>query len=606
MLVNALRIGLVATACAATIAGCGSSQAGEVRTYAVPAGQQRNTEFTIRARPEGGRWKTVSAYRADVDLRDHSVTAMALLDARGPVEFSITKRDGTMRSARVRPAARGIVPKLSDGGRTATFTLSRPQDVSFEPDGDTHANLHLFVNEVERGSPRRRAPGVLYYGPGVHTIPGRVLEVPANTTVEIAGGAVVRGVLEVKGPNVTIQGHGVINPGPVFDLRENPSTILVEGASNVAIRDVTMLDSAGGGILVSRSRRVVISHVRMISSRIWTDGIDISPASDVLVENCFIRTSDDSIAVYASTPWGVLGDTRNVTVRNSVLWPDVAHPINVGTHGAPGRNDEIEHVLFSDLDVLDHDEPNPQYQGVMAVNAGDDVRVSDVQFDTVRIDHVTVGQLFNVRVFLNGDYNDDPGDGVEGVSFRDVTYAGDADVPSQIHGYSSSRAVDGVTFERVRRDGREVLDAASGNIEVGDDASDVEFRSGSGTVEWDDSSAPIRYRGNWDRLRSKGHFRDGAHATGSRGSSASFSFTGRQARLYGATSPAGGLATVRVDGGPPRLLDTYSSSLRTRQLWFDTGRLRPGRHTVRIEALGAHNRLAVAQRVVLDRVEIDR
>ena len=40
-----------------------------------------------------------------------------------------------------------------------------------------------------------------------------------------------------------------------------------------------------------------------------------------------MRNSDDCIAIYASRQ-GSLGDSRNISVRNSVLWADNAHPIN--------------------------------------------------------------------------------------------------------------------------------------------------------------------------------------------------------------------------------------------------------------------------------------
>ena len=51
----------------------------------------------------------------------------------------------------------------------------------------------------------------------------------------------------------------------------------------------------------------------------------MNSSSNILVDGAFLRTSDDSIAVYATTPWIGHGSTRGVTVRNTTLWADVAH-----------------------------------------------------------------------------------------------------------------------------------------------------------------------------------------------------------------------------------------------------------------------------------------
>ena len=43
------------------------------------------------------------------------------------------------------------------------------------------------------------------------------------------------------------------------------------------------------------------------------------------------------------------GNTTHISVTNSILQPDVAHPINIGTHGDPtaaGGGDTIEDLNF--------------------------------------------------------------------------------------------------------------------------------------------------------------------------------------------------------------------------------------------------------------------
>ena len=70
----------------------------------------------------------------------------------------------------------------------------------------------------------------------------------------------------------------------------------------------------------------------------------------------------------------------NITVQNSILWADIAHPINVGGHGDPESliGETIENLIFRNIDILEHDEDDVPYQGCMAIDAGDRNRVKNI------------------------------------------------------------------------------------------------------------------------------------------------------------------------------------------------------------------------------------
>lgn len=583
--------------------GCGSDSA-SVAQAPPPKPQALSRAWAVRARTPGGRWRAVKTYLAPVDLRRRRDAALALVDADGAIQIAVTKRTGAMRSVRVRPDSYGVRPKLSRDRRTATFTLQRPSDVSFEADGDTDRNVHVFVSPVDREIPRR-GDGVIRFGPGIHEIPGdHVLDVPANTTVQIDYGAVVHGVLRVVGSNVVIRGHGIVDPSPYFTSKNGLPAIHIDNVSDVAVRDVTILDSQAAGFDISNSKRVVLARVREVNGVLWSDGINVNASSDVLIEDAFLRTSDDSIAVYATTPWGATGSTRNVTVRNVVLWPDIAHPILVGTHGDAAAGETIEQLLFNNVEILEHDEPNPEYQGALAVNAGDENTVRDVQFQNVHVDQITHGQFVNLRVFLNPDYNKVPGEALRDILLRDITYDRADDLPSQIRGYDATRTVEGVTFENVFRAGVPVLSPQAGNIDVGPYVSDLTFEARQPVTTLNDTSSGIRYTGPWTRVRSPGFHGGDASRSQSNTSGAQIAFDGREARIYGAVSPSGGRVTVQVDGGAPVMVDTYAPVTRRRQLWFDTGLLPRAGHRVTIRTVATADRLSRGRRVTLDRVDI--
>jgi hypothetical protein len=179
-------------------------------------------------------------------------------------------------------------------------------------------------------------------------------------------------------------------------------------------------------------------------------------SEDVLIEGVFMRNSDDCIAIYAHR-WDYYGDCRNVTVRNSTLWADVAHPVNMGTHGNPEKPEVIENIVFSNIDVLQHREPQVLYQGCFALNPGDSNLMRNVRIQDVRVEDFTWGQLINMRVMKNR-YNASPGRGIEDVYVRNLTYNGKHADMAVVVGYDADRPVKNLTFQNMAINGLVIAD----------------------------------------------------------------------------------------------------------------------------------------------------
>ena len=611
----ALAVGAALTSAVTLLAGslAGSAAkpkpAGEVVTYPAPSGQALSSEYDVRVRPVGGEWHDLDVYAVTVDMDTLSIAAMVGFDFRGPVELSIAKLTGTpIGSARVRPASYGITPSISADGRTARFKLARPLNVSFEVNGDILHNVHVFTSPIERGIPRV-GRNVMFFGPGVHTIPGdHKLRVPSNTTVYVAGGAVVRGSIVITNArNVVVRGRGVIDPSAFF-LPGKGSTFRILRSSNVGVREVTLLRAQDGGFEIIDSADVVIANTREINPDRWSDGVRVISSSNVLVDGVFLRTSDDSIAVYASTGWGGQGGTRDVTVRNSTLWADVAHPIMLGAHGDPARKEVIERVDFQNIDILEHDEYRGGYlyQGAMAVNAGDDVTARGIRFEDIRIDDFSRGQVVSLRVFFNSAYNTLPGRAIDDVFFRNVSYRGSGDDPSRIEGYDSSRRLTNTTFENLTWNGGTVLDPSTVGVVIGQHVSNVTFTGRPVTETVNNTAKAIGYSGQWNRRASSAAYGADLHSTPTEGSGALFAFEGRQVRVYGATGPARGKVDVVVDGKHVATVDTYSRDPRAQQIWYDSGVLPAGSHRLELRCRGTKSILSARVSVAFDKLEFVR
>src|SRR3546814_5286006 len=58
------------------------------------------------------------------------------------------------------------------------------------------------------------------------------------------------------------------------------------------------------------------------------------------------------------------------SIRNCVLLPDIAHPINMGTHGNPDKPETTSNVHISNIDILDHrsEEHTSELQSLMRIS----------------------------------------------------------------------------------------------------------------------------------------------------------------------------------------------------------------------------------------------
>lgn len=445
----------------------------QVITYPAPDTlkyTRHNDDYTVRVRAAGGAWQDLFEWSAAVDLDNPQLASLVSFDMAGPVEVWIRKNNGDVRSVDVRPDRAGIQAKAH--GNVATFTLLHPAKISVEFNGDRLHNLHLFANPIET-PPDPKDPNVIWFGPGVHRpddLPGIAFNILPGKTVYIDGGAVLQGKLVVaNADNVHIIGHGII---------DNPERgVEVTFSNHVSIDGPIVLNPAHYSVYCGQSTDVKIHNFKAISAREWSDGLDFMSCSNVMIDDVFLRNSDDNIAIYGKR-WNFAGDVRDFKVSRAVLWADKAHPINIGTHGdTQGPGEVIENLSFTSVDILEHDEVDPNYQGALAISDGDSNLVQHITFDDIRVGDFQEGRLFNFKVMFNGKYNTAPGRGVRDILVRNLTYQGENLMPSLIQGYDADHGVTDVRFENLVINGKPITSASEGNIEIGPNVSGVSFTS---------------------------------------------------------------------------------------------------------------------------------
>ncbi|MGF7039084.1 glycosyl hydrolase family 28 protein [Mucilaginibacter lappiensis] len=447
----------------------------ELITYKAPEGIVLNKDFKITVKEPGHQYLPVPAYNASVTevvgtTNTVQYTAFGYFDFSGKVEVTVTYQKGPIQHVKIRPSAYGITPKIA--GNTIVFSLTEPRNISIEVNDDIFHNLQLFANPIETEKPSWADPDVIYYGPGFHQI--GVLKVPSNKTVYIDGGAIVQGQLLIsRVENVRIMGRGILTQLPLVNSAEKAAPnapkkeqrgrndqITIEYSKNVGVDGLVVMPHKYS-ILIGQSAGVNISNIKSFSSEGNADGIDVFCSSGILISRVYMRNSDDCVAIYGHR-WEYYGNTKNITVQNSTLWADIAHPALIGTHGDTPHPDTLEKIKFINVDILDQHENQIDYQGCMALNAGDNNLLRDITFNNIRVDDIRKGQLVNMRVMYNQKYNTSPGKGIENIYFKDITYNGNKANLSVIAGYDETRGIKNVLFENLKINGKVIADNMPG------------------------------------------------------------------------------------------------------------------------------------------------
>lgn len=432
----------------------GTVTGAKVEVAGAPQGISLNNDFTVKVRPEGkSKWVLVPTYLVKVDeVREtkHHVehASMATFDFSEKVEIEVTYNKGKIDSARVRPLSYDIPFTIE--GNTLQFSLEKPANLSVEVNGDIFHNLHLFANPLDTFKVDKKNPDLIYFGPGIHRFEGGEFRIPSGKTVYVAGGAVMMGRMLIENVHdVKLLGRGIIDPSVKMGIR-------IANSRNVYVEGLMATQCATGG-----SDSVTIRNVKVISYFGWGDGMNVFSSRNVLFDRVFCRTSDDCTTVYG-TRLGFEGPSSNITMQNSTLWADVAHPIFIGIHGNVDKPEILENLNYVNIDILDHKEKQLNYQGCLAINAGDENLIRNVRFEDIRIENFRQGQLVNLRIFFNEKYCKAPGRGIENVVFKNVSYTGNRAEISVIEGYDAQRKVRNIRFENLRINGQIISDDMPG------------------------------------------------------------------------------------------------------------------------------------------------
>lgn len=445
--------------------------AAKLVVYPAPHGAELSKDYTITV-----NGKPVDVYIAPVwepvNVPSYGGPySFAYFDFQGSAKVSITTKK-PLAKVRVLPASRGIKPKVS--GETLTFKLTKPCQISIEPDAK-NSPLLLFANPIEVNPPKQGDPGVRYFGPGIHEVDE--IKLSDNETLYIAGGAVVKGGISAKGANIRIMGRGIIDggkwerfKGPINDL------LLASDCTGIKVEGIILKDSWTWTCLFIGCRNVTVNNLKICGSRCENDdGIDIANSQHVSITNSFIRSDDDNIAPKGMGAGNGMA-VDDVTITKCVLWSDRAHIWRIGCES---RAEAMRNMLFKDIDVIHFTNWTTDWSPwLISLQPAEDMPMENIRFENIRVNGTGEKHLIELMTEPTPWTTNQKAGTIRNCSFKNIIVTGDSAGKLglvSIRGLDAKHTVENIVFENIHRYGHK-LTKDSPEVEINQFTKDITFK----------------------------------------------------------------------------------------------------------------------------------
>ena len=483
----------------------------ELVVYPLVPGLAASEHYSVRVRSakEGSEWQSafawVTACKAIEKKTDGYFDSLAgwthtyvNFETAGAVEIEIARVNGQpIRAAAVHPRRKASACSVKDG--KALVRLDQPCLVAVDIDGQMDGQdtgkgykgppihtISLFANPMLVCKPKPNDPGVLtvkpgemlpsdgswttlYFLPGVHDV-GLAFPLRANRQYYIPGDAIVHGTLSNQkwgdGHHIRIFGLGTLSgsrlkhpkyvePAISEDGHKRYRPIELMGTTDTRVEGITIADSATHSLMLIHPYKA--GHPNEVKwTKIFTwraNGDGINPFGNTLVEDCFLRTQDDSLYV------------SGLGIRRTVLWND-ANGSSFVLSGLPQLTDR--QLVVEDCDVIYARAKWHHWSGGRVFNMrgeGGRAAGAGVIFRNINIeDPRPTLQHFFVCMTMPKPYSNDAeqrsaGD-LSGILFQNISIAAPSVLgePQMLWGQADAR-IRNLTFENLTLGGKPVRES---------------------------------------------------------------------------------------------------------------------------------------------------
>jgi hypothetical protein len=366
---------------------------------------------------------------------------------------------------KIGPKSSGI--KGDANGKVLTFTIDGPQKLYIEI--NDYAHLALFANPLEENAPSAKYHKITYFGPGYHKVGN--IELQSDQMIYIAGGANVEANISGNGAdNVRIFGRGILSGG-----------VRVNNSRNLQVDGIFVRNSRGWTNTLTNCTDSGYNNVKVFSYQgVWgLDGINPVSCKTFVINDCFIRTRDDCVAIKSNGREGAYDlSSLDISVTNSIMvgW-DHADGVTLGFELNGGR---VENILVRNCDILRAwGSGRTGGHSAFSIVCDGPSQVSNIRFEDIRVEQDIEYKNMEIILTEGERYGDGRMGSIKGVYLKNVSWE-NAIKPFTIVGHPSGYVED-VTFTNCYVGGKLMtgLDDAQFQIEF---ARDIVFVPGGKVV----------------------------------------------------------------------------------------------------------------------------
>jgi len=356
------------------------------------------------------------------------------------------KANEHVESVKIMPRSRDI--KYVIEGNIIRFSLPGPDKLYIEV--NDLPPLCLFANPLEEFIPDTVASNMRYFGPGVHR-PG-MMTLKDNEILYIAGGAIVYGGIRSKGSsNIKVMGRGILDGGFI-----HRRMVVIEDGRDIEFNGIMIRNGVAWTNTIINCFNVIYKDIKVISFGPAGDGINPLGSQKMEITNCFLRCTDDCIAIKSPDSTNVVKD---ITVKDNTM---IGYAFSDGiTIGFETNGPFVEDVIVENCDILlARGGSRVDGHSAFSIICDGPAVIRNILYENIRVEEEVL-KLFELHITDGAKYGINPPGHIQDIHLKNVQWSSNR--PIVLKGFDSSHQVQNVIFENCSIQG-ELLESTSSDI----------------------------------------------------------------------------------------------------------------------------------------------
>lgn len=385
--------------------------------------------------------------------------SFAIIEATEKAVNLLIESTYPLRSAHIQDAF-GILEHICSDHTIELTEVRNPSMIVVEANNHYRYPLSIFVVQPDE-KPDPEDPNVIWFEPGIHRV--RQLTLSSGQTVYLEKGALLlpeqpdetdKILIDsdwAGKPNyedffaaadqkdITICGYGMIDLTSLdWHARR---TMVFTSCENVQIKNVLLNGAAHWTMVFFGCKDVHVDSVKIFGYRQNTDGIDIVDTHNAVIQNCFIRTGDDTICCKSMSLTPRL-ETKHIRVDGCMIWSDKVRCLGIT---GETKND-IYDVVFENCRIVHSFADWTREVGSLAIVVSDSGRIHDITFRNI---HICQESNFVVVCMIIKDMwsTDDKAGHVDHIRFENIVIPKDSMM--FFENYDEEHQIQNVTFSNI-------------------------------------------------------------------------------------------------------------------------------------------------------------